>query len=105
MLPQRDPPPASWIEMIAKGNKQQAQDIQKAYAHTIGNLTLTGYNPRLGDKPFPEKRDKKDAKGNFIGFKNGLFLNKYLQAQTTWNKEKIKKRSDYLIDKLMKLFG
>ena len=27
------------------------------YLHTIGNLTLTGYNPELSDEPFRTKRD------------------------------------------------
>jgi hypothetical protein len=35
------------------------KEIQKKYLHTIGNLTLTGYNPELSDRPFHEKRDTK----------------------------------------------
>ncbi|MEK7756928.1 MAG: DUF262 domain-containing protein, partial [Planctomycetota bacterium] len=33
--------------------------IQKTWLHTLGNLTLTGYNPELSDRPFTEKRDMK----------------------------------------------
>lgn len=33
------------------------REIQARYLHTIGNLTLTGYNPELSDRPFAEKRD------------------------------------------------
>ena len=31
------------------------QEIQEKYLHTIGNLTLTGYNPELSDRPFTGK--------------------------------------------------
>ena len=27
---------------------------QERWLHTIGNLTLTGYNPQLSDHPFPD---------------------------------------------------
>lgn len=31
------------------------QDVQAQWIHTIGNLTLTGYNSEYSDKPFKEK--------------------------------------------------
>ena len=33
------------------------KEIQEKYLHTLGNLTLTGYNSEYKDKPFKEKRD------------------------------------------------
>ena len=43
------------------GQRQLAQElgpdwkaIQERWLHTIGNLTLTGYNPELSDRPFTE---------------------------------------------------
>ena len=33
------------------------QTVRDRYIHTLGNLTLTGYNSELGDKPFSEKQD------------------------------------------------
>ena len=30
---------------------------QQTWLHTIGNLTLTGYNSEYSDRPFTEKRD------------------------------------------------
>lgn len=32
------------------------EDIHEKYLHTIGNLTLTGYNPEISNKPFEEKK-------------------------------------------------
>lgn len=33
------------------------QRIQQTWLHTLGNLTLTGYNSEYSDRPFSEKRD------------------------------------------------
>lgn len=65
--------------------------IQKRWLHTLGNLTLTGYNAEYGDRPFTEKRDKKG------GFKQSpLRLNEGLGAVETWNEEAIVARADRL---------
>jgi Protein of unknown function (DUF1524) len=34
------------------------EEIHQKYLHTIGNLTITGYNAELGDLSFIEKRDR-----------------------------------------------
>ena len=31
------------------------EQVHTTYLHTLGNLTLTGYNPELSDRPFAEK--------------------------------------------------
>jgi predicted transport protein len=67
------------------------KDIQANYLHTIGNLTLTGYNSELIDRPFNEKRD---MKGGFAD--SPLHLNKSLANLDTWNEEEIKKRAEEL---------
>ncbi|MBM3206629.1 MAG: DUF262 domain-containing protein [Candidatus Staskawiczbacteria bacterium] len=70
------------------------KEIQKAYLHTIGNLTLTGYNSEYQDKPFKEKRDLKDKNGLPIGFKDSpIRLNRLLATLENWNEEKIKERA------------
>ena len=35
------------------------QEIQEKYLHTIGNITLTGYNSELGDLSFTKKKKRK----------------------------------------------
>ncbi|MGG7143307.1 DUF262 domain-containing protein [Clostridium nigeriense] len=66
-------------------------DIHSKYIGTIGNLTLTGYNSNLGNKPFLEKRDMEK------GFKDSrLKLNKYLTEINEWNEETINIRANKL---------
>ena len=48
---------------------------RRSWLHTIGNLTLTGYNPELSDRPF---REKLTMKGGFRD--SPLRLNHYLAA-------------------------
>lgn len=73
---------------------EQWEDIQKTYLHTIGNLTLTGYNSELSDKSFIEKRDM------IGGFKDSAIrLNIYLQDLDNWNEDEIKLRTNRFIEK------
>jgi uncharacterized protein with ParB-like and HNH nuclease domain len=62
-------------------------EVQNEFLHTIGNLTLTGYNSELSDRPFLEKRD---MKGGFAD--SHLKLNNSLATLEHWNKEEIVKR-------------
>lgn len=67
------------------------QRIQETWLHTLGNLTLTGYNSEYSDRPFVEKRDMQG------GFKQSpLRLNEGLGALDSWNEESIKQRADRL---------
>lgn len=70
------------------------QQIQQTYLHTLGNLTLTGYNPELGDRDFQVKRDMEG------GFRhNPLFLNSGLGQLEHWNKETIQTRGKQLAER------
>lgn len=67
------------------------QELQQRYLHTLGNLTLTGYNSEYSDHPFAKKRDMEG------GFKDSpLRLNKGLGQLETWNVDEIKKRAERL---------
>ena len=71
------------------------KEIQKTYLHTIGNLTLTGYNSEYQDKPFKEKRDLKDKNDLAIGFKDSpIRLNRFLATLEHWNEQKLKERAE-----------
>lgn len=79
----------SWKEAL--GNN--FEEIHKKYVHTIGNLTLTGYNSSLSNKPFIEKRDMEK------GFKDSrLKLNKYLSSIDRWNEEELLNRTQILFN-------
>jgi uncharacterized protein with ParB-like and HNH nuclease domain/predicted transport protein len=69
------------------------KEIQSKYLHTLGNLTLTGYNSELSDRPFLEKRDIQG------GFRNsGLYLNSFIRDLLVWSEEQIIQRANLLSD-------
>lgn len=89
ILPQ-NPELNSWWQ-IALGKNWK--DVQAQWLHTIGNLTLTKYNPEFSDKSFIEKRDLPSG-----GFKTSpLILNQGLGLLETWDSSQIQKRADVLI--------
>ncbi|WQT45317.1 DUF262 and DUF1524 domain-containing protein [Helicobacter pylori] len=75
------------------------QEIHDKYLHTIGNLTLTGYNPEYSNKSFQEKRDMEK------GFKDSpLRLNQGLRDLESFGEEEIKKRANDLADLALKIW-
>ncbi|TPI04890.1 DUF262 domain-containing protein [Helicobacter pylori] len=75
------------------------QAIHDKYLHTIGNLTLTGYNEKYSNRSFQEKRDMKK------GFKDSpLRLNQSLRDLESFGEEKIKKRANDLADLALKIW-
>ncbi len=73
-----------------------ADEIHERYLHTIGNLTLSGYNPELSDYPFPEKKK--------IYAESKLQLNAYFADHDVWTEKEILERSQVLADKIVKLW-
>lgn len=104
VLPQGENIPASWVDMIGGGDKAKAQEIQAAYVHTLGNLTITGYNSKLSNMPFIEKRDRKDSNGANVGYRNGLNLNDDLVSVDSWTKEQIEARTEKLVELALQAF-
>lgn len=104
VLPQGENIPASWVDMIGGGDKAKAREIQAAYVHTLGNLTITGYNSKLSNMPFIEKRDRKDSNGSNVGYRNGLNLNDDLVSVDSWTKEQIEARTEKLVKLALKAF-
>ncbi|MCQ2710512.1 DUF262 domain-containing protein [Helicobacter pylori] len=73
--------------------------IHEKYLHTIGNLTLTGYNPEYSNKPFQEKRDMEN------GFKQSpLRLNQSLKDLESFGEKEIEKRASDLADWALKIW-
>lgn len=104
IFPEGDNIPQSWIDMIAEGDSTLAKNYLSEYTHKIGNLTITGYNSTLGNKSFQEKRDRKNKDGKFIGYKNGLEINKDIELKETWTIKDIEERSEKLVNKLIELY-
>ncbi|WP_199492743.1 DUF262 and DUF1524 domain-containing protein [Helicobacter pylori] len=75
------------------------QAIHDKYLHTIGNLTLTGYNEKYSNNSFQEKRDMEK------GFKQSpLRLNQGLRGLESFGEEEIKKRANDLADLALKIW-
>ncbi len=81
------------------GSKEY-DEIKETYLDTIGNLTLSGNNGTLGNKPFIEKRDLPEK-----GYRaSRLFLNKYLSSLGKWDVEEINKRFEIIADRFKKIW-
>ncbi|MGN8532413.1 GmrSD restriction endonuclease domain-containing protein [Helicobacter pylori] len=73
--------------------------IHEKYLHTIGNLTLTGYNAEYSNKSFREKRDMEK------GFKqSSLKLNQSLKDLEPFGEKEIEKRANDLVDWALKIW-
>ena len=83
------------------------QRVQQDWLHTLGNLTLTGYNSEYSDHPFAYKRDQvTDKDGSPVGFAHSpLKLNLGLGKVSQWNEAAIKARADRLAADAAKVWG
>ncbi len=85
VLPQNPDLAQAWRHALG----DEWERVQQTWLHTLGNLTLTGYNSEYSDRPFPEKRDMPG------GFKESpIRLNEGLGTLETWNEEKITERAE-----------
>lgn len=96
ILPQNEDLSADWQGMLGPNWKE----VQEEYLHTIGNLTLTGYNSQLSDRPFLEKRDMKG------GFRDSpILLNEGLRGLTRWTEAEIVARGEQLADLAVRVWA
>lgn len=104
IFPQGENIPKSWVDMMAKGNAKKAKEYQETHVHKLGNLTISGFNSTLGNKSFLDKRDRKDRNGRYVGYKNGLVLNKDLAKAKNWSIGQIDTRTSKLVQDAMTIF-
>lgn len=102
ILPQGENLPAAWQDML--GGKEIAAQVQEEHKHRLGNLTITAYNSNLGNKSFPEKRDRQDSKGRHIGYRNGLSLNAELATRDSWTPDDVENRTETLAARAIERF-
>lgn len=95
IMPQTDNLSDKWKEDLGP----EWARIQDEYMHTIGNLTLTGFNSPMGDKSFS---DKKYMENGFD--KSNIAMNQYLKNIGSWNEDEIQKRANMLIDIAVKIW-
>ncbi|MFA6925260.1 MAG: DUF262 domain-containing protein [Bacteroidales bacterium] len=87
IMPQNENLSATWRAELGP----EWERIQKTYLHTLGNLTLTGYNSEYSDRPFIEKRN---MKGGFS--ESPLKLNRSIADKETWAEKNIIERAESL---------
>lgn len=96
ILPQNPNLSAAWKQALGS----EWERIHQQWLHTLGNLTLTGYNAEYSDRPFTEKRDMTG------GFKESpLKLNAGLGLLETWNEASIQERANRLADQAITVWG
>ncbi|MCH5178088.1 MAG: DUF262 domain-containing protein [Prevotellaceae bacterium] len=71
-------------------------DVHEELLDTIGNLTLTAYNPELSNADYNYKRN--------IYANSHIELNKYFAKIAVWNREQILTRSNILAEKAMQIW-
>jgi len=87
ILPQNENLSKSWQKTLGSDWKR----IQETLLHTLGNLTLTGYNSEYSDRAFKEKRDMKG------GFKESpIRVSEGLGQLDSWDEHTIKARAEKL---------
>lgn len=87
IMPQNEKLSAQWRASLGPGWQQ----VQQTLLHSLGNLTLTGYNSEYGDRPFTKKRDIEG------GFRDSpLHLNRGLGTLDDWNEGTIRDRAGRL---------
>lgn len=96
ILPQNENLSDEWRQALGSDWSK----VQEKYLHTLGNLSLTGYNSEYGDRPFREKRDMKG------GFRDSpLRLNQGLGSIDIWNAEEIEKRAQCLAEESLQIWA
>jgi uncharacterized protein with ParB-like and HNH nuclease domain/predicted transport protein len=96
VMPQNPNLSAEWRAALGSNWEQ----VQRNYLHTLGNLTLTAYNPKLSDRSFEYK---KTVEHGFLD--SPLRLNKSIAQETEWNEESIQKRAAMLISKALEAWA
>lgn len=82
------------------------EKIQDKYLHTFANLTLTGINSELSNKPFEIKRDGKKI-GNEIypGYKNSKYrLTKNVTLCDKWTEIELLNRCNEIVATFLRLY-
>lgn len=95
ILPQNENTPEEWQKELG----DNWEKVKEKYLHTLGNLTLTGYNSELSDRPF---KDKKTIPGGFNS--SPLFLNESVRSESTWNEDAIVRRANILAGRASKIW-
>jgi len=80
--------------------EKQYNEFKEKHLNTLANLTVSGNNGSLGNKPFVKKRDLQDK-----GYRDSrLFLNKYLAHIEKWDLEQLNERRKLLTKRFLRIW-
>lgn len=88
IMPQNKNLSTAWQKMLGE---EVWKETQEKYLHTLGNLTLTGYNSELGDLPFADKKAKIEEMDSKV-----VTLYSDVKVSDTWNADAIEERASRL---------
>lgn len=71
------------------GDFDSPEAVHETLVHTLANLTLSGYNSKLSNKPFAEKR-------KLLIDKSNIELNKWISRHNSWRRTEIMDRAELL---------
>jgi len=94
VLPQTLTPDWRTELAVDVGEGETFEQVYQSLLHTLGNLTLTGYNPKLSNNSFGEKRE--------LLATSGLVMNQEIAAQPRWGRPQILARAAELADRIAK---
>ena len=93
VMPQNRNLSEAWQQELGESWKE----TQEKFIHTIGNLTLTGYNSELSDHSFKEKQRD-------VFRKSPLYLNQSLAEIEQWNETAILQRAKELSETALQIW-
>jgi len=93
IMPQNKNLSTAWQKMLG----EEWESVRDRYLHTLGNLTLTGYNSELGDKPFPQKKE-------LLADTHIAVLDSDIKDKEQWNAITIENRANRLAHEIVRLF-
>jgi len=81
---------------LAEGARTDYEEIHQTLLHTLGNLTLSAYNPELSNKSFLEKKE--------TYLNSNLELNKHIAKVDIWDQGAMIQRGEALADQAVKVW-
>ncbi|RAV32907.1 GmrSD restriction endonuclease domain-containing protein [Corynebacterium heidelbergense] len=85
---------AVWRQQLAdEYGEDRVDELFNTSVHTLGNLTLTGYNSEMGNRPFDEKKQ--------AYVKSGLSISQTLRHFDNWGPREIEIRANELADQII----
>jgi alkylated DNA nucleotide flippase Atl1 len=75
---------------------ENLEQVYESLLHTMGNLTLTGYNAKLSNSSFTVKRDHLKA--------SGLSMNQEIAQHSRWGRPQIQERADALAERIISIW-